>query len=245
MPVGSACGTFRPMSKRRAAALVLSLAAIGVLAACAGGPGATSSPPATSAAPTTPAPVPEPVAASVAISAEAITVLDADGATLASFDYFQPTTEVVAGLTEYLGAPVDSPNPGGIESPPGVDHEWGGLRLFDSDTPGTPPENPNHYVFVDGPMAGSLPVGTAAGIGSAAGVAVGDAPSELTIGVETSPPHTDPTTGRTVTVSRIGIVTLPANPTDPMPHNIGVMVLSYDDSGVIERLSAPSANFGV
>ena len=97
-------------------------------------------------------------------------MLDADGATLASFDYFQPTTEVVAGLTEYLGAPVDRPNPGGIESPPGVDHEWGGLRLFDSDTPGTPPENPNHY---------------------------------------------------------------------------GVMVLSYDDSGVIERLSAPSANFGV
>jgi hypothetical protein len=48
-----------------------------------------------------------------------------------------------------------------------------------------------------------------------------------------------------VTVSRVGIVTRPANPTDSMPRNIGVMVLSYDDSGVIERLSAPSANFGV
>lgn len=234
------------MSKRRAAALVLSLAAIGVFAACSAGPtAATSSPPVTSAPPTTPAPEPEPVAASVAISAEAITVLDADGATLASFDYFQPTTEVVAGLTAYLGAPVDSPNAGGMESPPGVDHEWGGLRLYDTDTPGTPPENPNHYVFVEGPMAGSLPVATAAGIGSATGVAIGDAPSELTIGVETTPPYTDPSTGRTVSVSRVGIVTLPPNPADSMERNFGVLVLSYDDTGVIERLSAPSANFGV
>lgn len=172
-------------------------------------------------------------------------VLDAAGATLASFDYFQPTAEVVAGLSEYLGAPVDSPNAGGMESPPGVDHEWGGLRLFDTDTPGTPPETPNHYLFVDAPTAGPLPIATADGIGSAGGVAVGEPPSNLTIGVETSPPFTDPSTGRTVTVSRIGIVTLPPNPADSMPHNIGVMVLSYDDSGVIEKLSAPSANFGV
>jgi len=48
-----------------------------------------------------------------------------------------------------------------------------------------------------------------------------------------------------VVVSRIGIVTLPPNPADSMPRNIGVMTLSYDDTGVIERLSAPSANFGV
>ncbi|KRE23161.1 hypothetical protein [Agromyces sp. Soil535] len=235
-------------SKRPAVLLVLSLAAIAALAACSTGPTpptVSPSAPATSSAPTTPIPTPEPVAASVAFSAEAIMVLDAAGATLASFDYFQPTAEVVTGLTEYLGAPVDSPNAGGMETPPGIDHVWAGLRLFDTDTPGNAPEVPNHVMFVDGPMAGPLPIATADGVGSPEGVAVGDPPASMTIGVEVSPPYTDPTTGRTVVVSRIGIVTLPPNPADSMPRNIGVMALSYDDTGVIERLSAPSANFGV
>ena len=111
------------MRKRNALAIVVMLAAAITLTGCIpeAGPSASPSPSATDAA--TSAPTPEaPVAASVAISAEAIAVLDADGLTIVGFDYFQPTAEVVAGLTEYLGTPVDSPNPGAIESPPGVDH---------------------------------------------------------------------------------------------------------------------------
>jgi hypothetical protein len=151
---------------------------------------------------------------------------------------------VVAGLSEYLGAPVDSPNAGGMETPPGVDHVWTGLRLFDTDTPGSAPETPNHVLFVDGPMAGPLPIATADGVGSVEGVAVGDPPANM-IDAEVSPPYTNPTTGRTMVVSRIGIVALPPHPSDSMPRNIGVMALSYDDTGIIERLSAPAANFGV
>lgn len=185
------------------------------------------------------------MAASVAISAEAISVLDATGAPIVTFDYFQPTTEVVAGLSEHLGAPVDTPNPGGIESPPGIDHVWGDLRLYDTDTPGAAPEDPNHYVFVEGTSAGPMPVATAAGVGSAAGVRVGDPAASLTIGSVHASTHTDPATGRTTDVYRIGIIPLPPRADSPIEHNLGVMVVTYSDTAVIERLVAPSANYGV
>lgn len=233
------------MTLRGSLSVVLAISVATVLAACAPAAAPAPSPTETSSAPTTPPPTTEPVAASVAITAEAITVLDADGGALATFDYFQPTTEVVDGLTALLGTPVDSPNPGGIETPPGVDHMWGDLRLFDTDTPGAAPYTPNHYVFVTGPAAGSVPIATAAGVGSADGIAVGDPATELTIGVEAGAPYTDPATGRTSLVSTIGIVPLPAHPDDPAPRNFAVMVVSYTDTGLIERLVAPSANFGV
>ncbi|SIN85099.1 hypothetical protein SAMN05443544_1355 [Agromyces cerinus subsp. cerinus] len=173
-------------------------------------------------------------------------MLDADGGVLASFDYFQPTTEVVAGLTEYLGEPVDTPNPGSIESSPGVDHEWGGLRLYDTDTPGTPPEIPNHSVFVTGPTAGPLPIGTAAGVGAPSGLHVGDPGTSVTVGIESAGEYTNPTTGRTVVLSRVGLIELPPHPAAPTePRNFAVIVHSYTDTGLIEQLIAPSANFGV
>lgn len=234
------------MKLRSALTVVLALVVATALSACIGGSGPTAStPPATSAAPTSAPPTPEaPVAASVAITAETISVLAADGTVLESFDYFQPTNEVVAGLTSYLGEPVDSPNAGGIESPPGVDHVWGGLRLHDTDTPGSVPYQPNHYVFLEGPTAGPLPVGTAAGLGSATGVRVGDPPSVLTVGAEISPPYTDPSSGRTTVTGRIGIVPLPPQP-DTADLSFAVLVLSFTDTDEIERLIAPSPNFGV
>ncbi|HEY9324516.1 MAG TPA: hypothetical protein VIP50_06275 [Agromyces sp.] len=234
------------MKKRNVLTVIVALAAATALSACVGGAGPTAStPPATSAAPTSTPPTPEPpAAASVAITAETISVLAADGTVLESFDYFQPTNEVVAGLTRHLGDPVDSPNAGGLESPPGIDHVWGGLRLYDTDTAGSVPHDPNHYVFLDGPTAGPLPVGTAAGVGSATGVRVGDPPSVLTVGAEIAAPYTDPTTGRTIVTARIGIVPVPPQSglTDP---SFAVAVLSYTDTGEIERLIAPSSNFGV
>jgi hypothetical protein len=235
------------MTMRGALTVLLTLCVATALAACTPGaaPTPSASPSASSPAPTPPEPTPEPVAASVAISAEAITVLDADGGALATFDYFQPTAEVVTGLSEHLGAPVDSPNPGGIETPPGIDHVWGGLRLFDTDPAGAAPENPNHYVFVSGPDAGALPIATDAGIGSAAGARVGDPATSLTIGTEAGSAFTDPTTGRTSQVTRIGIVELPPRADAPGSRNFAVMVVSYNDTGLIERMVAPSANFGV
>ena len=236
------------MRNRHAFAIVVMFAAAITLTGCIAGWGPAASPtpsPTTEATPTpTPTPTP-PVAASVAVSAEAIAVLDATGAAIVSFDYFQPTAEVVAGLTQFLGAPVDSPNPGSIESPPGVDHVWGDLRLYDTDPPGAAPEDPNHFVFVEGPSAGPLPVATAPGIGSATGVRVGDPVSSMIIGVELSASSTDPGTGVTTEVHRIGIVPLPPRPDSAIERNLGVMVVSHSDTGLVDRLVAPSANYGV
>ena len=234
------------MRNRHAFAIVVMFAAGVTLTGCIAGwgPAASPTPSPTAAATPTPTPTP-PVAATVAISAEAIAVLDAAGATIVSFDYFQPTAEVVAGLTQFLGAPVDTPNPGAIESPPGVDHVWGDLRLFDTDPPGAAPEDPNHFVFVEGTSAGSLQVATAPGIGSATGVRVGDPVTSMIIGVELSASSTDPATGVTTEVHRIGIVSLPPRPDSAIEHNLGVMVVSHSDTGLIDRLVAPSPNYGV
>ncbi|WP_438853645.1 hypothetical protein [Agromyces sp. M3QZ16-3] len=232
------------MMRRRLITAVLLLAATSALAGCTA-PAASVTPPSASTSsppPTTEAA--EPTPALVAITAESIAVLDTAGGIIVSFDYFQPTADVVSGLTTYLGEPVATPNPGGLETPPGTDHVWGGLRLSDTDTPGRVPDIPNHTVFVEGPDAGPLPVSTAPGIGSASGVAVGDPAASLTIGVEAGVPYTDPTTGRTVVVDRVGIVPLPTS-TPSTPLDFGVMIVSYTDDGAIARMVAPSANFGV
>src|SRR5215207_1637461 len=231
------------MSKRNALAIVVMLAAAITLTGCAGG-GPAASPTPSATASTTPTPE-VPVAASVAISTQAIAVLDAAGAPIASFDYFQPTAEVVAGLTEYLGAPVDTPNAGSIETPPGVAHVWGDLRLFDTDPPGAAPESPNHFVFVEGTSAGSVPIATAAGVGSATGVRVGDPATSLTVGARLASTSTDPATG--VTTDAYWVDLVPVNPgaaTPDDPH-LAVMVVTSSAAGLIERFVAPSANFGV
>lgn len=191
-----------------------------------------------------PATTEAPAAASIGISAEAITVFDADGAPLASYDYFQPTDEVVAGLTEVLGAAVETPNAGGLETPPGIEHEWDGLRLYDSETPGTVPDIPNHWVFVDAPTAGGLPIGTDPGIGSASGVKVGEQLSSATIGVTSGAPYVDPSTGVNTIVSQLGQVAIPPNPAASGDRHFFVLVLSDADTGEIARLNAPANDFG-
>jgi hypothetical protein len=234
------------MSKRNALAIVVMLAAAATLTGCfaAAVPAASPSPgPTDSGTPTPTSDVP--VAASVAISTEAIAVLDAAGAPIVSFDYFQPTADVVAGLSEHLGAPVNSPNPGSIETPPGVDHVWGDLRLFDTDLPGAAPESPNHFVFVEGTSAGTVPIATAAGVGSATGVRVGDPVTSLTVGARLASTSTDPATGITTEAYFLDMV--PVNPGAAAPDDphLAVMVVTHSDTGLIERLVAPSSNFGV
>ncbi|MFF2272874.1 hypothetical protein ACFVTX_11405 [Agromyces sp. NPDC058136] len=193
----------------------------------------------------TPATTEPPAAASIGISAEAITVFDAEGAPLVSYDYFQPTDEVVAGLTEVLGAAVETPDDGGLETPPGIVHEWDGLRLYDSETPGTVPDIPNHWVFVDAPTAGGLPIGTDPGIGSATGVKVSDQLSTATIGVTSGAPYIEPSTGVNTIVSQLGQVAIPPNPAASGDRHFFVIVLSNADTGEVTRLIAPSGDFGV
>jgi hypothetical protein len=224
------------------------IAAAGTLTACIPGarPATAPSPNAVSSAvptPTTRAPD-VPVAASIAISAEAIAVLDANGTPIVSFDYFQPTADVVAGLSEHLGAPVDTPYTGGLESPPGVNHDWGGLRLIDNDAPVSAPYYGDHWFLVTGPDANGLPVGTTAGIGTTGGVHVGDPLSAVTIGAEPPVNTLDSSDGRPLTYFRVGLLPLPPGGEYGDAPNLGVTIVGYTDTDTVQRFIAPSRNWG-
>lgn len=236
------------MRTRHALAIIVLMAAAGALTGCTpgGGPSAPLTPsPSASASSPTPTPTPEvPAAASVSISAEMIAVLDADGATIVSFDYFQPTADVIAGLSEHLGAPVDSPYEGGLESPPGVNHDWGGLRLIDNDAPVSAPYYGDHWVIVTGPDANGLPVGTPAGVGSTGGVHVGDALSGVTIGAEPLVETLDSLEGRPLAYSRVGLLPLPPGGEYGDAPNLGITVVGHTDTDTVDRFIAPSRNWG-
>jgi hypothetical protein len=235
------------MRTRNALAIVFMIAATTALTACIPGAGPTASPSASATALAAPSPTPSadiPVAASVAISAEAIAVLDAAGAPIVNYDYFQPTAEVVAGLSEHLGAPVDSPYSGGLETPPGVSHDWGGLRLIDNDAPVSAPYYGDHWVIVTGPDANGIPVGTWAEVGTTGGVRVGDALSGVTIGAEPPVNTLDSLGGRPLAYFRVGLLPLPPGGEYGDAPNLGVTIVGYTDTDTVDRFIAPSRNWG-
>jgi hypothetical protein len=171
-------------------------------------------------------------------------VLDTAGATVVSFDYFQPTADVVAGLSEHLGTPVDTPYTGGLESPPGVNHDWGGLRLIDNDAPVSAPYYGDHWIIVTGPDANGLPIGTPAGIGTTGGVHVGDALSAVTIGAEPAVNTLDSMGGRPLAYFRVGLLPLPPGGEYGDSPSLGITIVGYTDTDVVQRFIAPSRNWG-
>ena len=188
---------------------------------------------------TAPTPTPEPaVAERIVISTESITVLDDGGATLAEFDYFQPTIEVVDGLSTYLGDPVDTPFAAYNDSPSAIYHDWGGLRLVDTDPPGTAPYDSEHWVRVTGADANGVQVSGPGGVhvGSALDAASGSDSSEFT----------NPETGRTFLSYRLDVVAVegPWEDSTASEHNLAVDVGGHLDTGSVEHIIAPSPNFG-
>lgn len=225
---------------------VVALAATTALSACVPATGASSSPPPSESQVATPDPTPEPdpvVASVVNVSADAITVLDAGGGVLASFDYFQPGDDVVAALDRHLGASLESPYPGGTEQPPGVQHDWGGLRLVDPDAPVLAPYYPEYWVIVTTGDANGVPVTTAPGVGSPGGIRVGEPFTGVTLHDE---PVVDSSTSaeRPTASVRVGLVPLPPGGEYGDAPSVGVMVVGYTDDDVIDRFIAPSRNWG-
>lgn len=237
------------MTLRSALFALAAVAATLTLSACVPGASAggspTPTPSPTIAAEPTPTPTPEPVAAAITVSAEAIAVLDERDATLASFDYFTPAADVVAGLSEYLGAPVSSPHPGGGESAPGTVHEWGGLRITDPDEPAAAaPYSVDYWVNVTGPDANGLPVGAPAGVGSPAGVHVGDPFTSVTLLDESVAEWTD-ADGRPRAFTRVGLVPLPPGGGEYGDSpSFGILVTGFTDDDAVTDLRAPSPNWG-
>lgn len=211
---------------------------LGLLSACVSPSPSPSPTPPPSAAPTTaPSPTPEPaVADRIVISTTTITVVDGDGATFAEFDYFQPTIEVVEGLSTYLGDPVDTPFAAHNDSPSATYHDWGGLRVVDTVPEGTAPYDPEHWISVTGADANGLHV-----VGPG-GVSVGS-PLDSSGSSDVSE-FTNPETGRTYESHRLDIVDVQVPWSEAMDHNLAVRLGGYLDTGLVEQITAPSPNFG-
>ena len=243
--------------RRRVAVSLLIAGSLALLAGCTPDPTLPSPPPSESSSPTatptptaspTGKPTDEPTAAGaerIVVGAEEIVVLSADGGALATFDYFQPTAEVVAGLTQYLGAPVDTWFEGHGHALPATFHDWGGLRLADTVPPGARPYDPEHWVRITSSDANGLIVGTVDG------VVVGDHFAELEAAQPSDEVYrwTSPETNEASVSFRIDIVELPELPgtenvDDDWSPSFGVVVIGNESTGVITSLAAPSANFG-
>jgi len=224
--------TRRLLARTALAALVLS-----VFAACAAVPTPTQPPTSSpSSAPmpsATPSPEP-PAAAAIVVSAEHLQVVDVDGGVLASYDYFQPTTEVVDGLTAYLGPPVDTAVEAGLETPPATYHEWGGLRLVDTKPAATPPTIPEHWVSITSPDANGIAL--RAFDDSSVGGSIAHVEGE-------SNEYTNPSDGISYRTVRTGIVPIDTTP-DGYDRNFAVAIHGDVAEDAILFIIAPSANFG-
>lgn len=234
------------MTSRRALLALLTLATAASLSACTPTVPTSTTPAtaATSTPATVPTPTVDPVAAAVTVSAESIDVLDTTGATIASYDYFEPTAEVVAGLNAHLGAAVDSPYSGGLEMPPGTSHDWGGLRLIDVDAPVDPPYVGDHWVIVTSAEANGLPLGTAPGVGAPSGIRVGDPLSSVTLRDEVFLEMLDSSGGRPIAYGRVGLIPLPPGGEYGDAPSLGVTVVGYTDDDTVDRFIAPARNWG-
>ncbi|MGW9167645.1 hypothetical protein [Agromyces sp. NPDC055658] len=224
------------MLRRKIMVPVIALAVLALTTACSSPtPSPTEQPtPASTPAPN-PTPTPEtPVAEGITITTERIVVVDAAGDELASFDYFQPTDTVVAGLSAYLGAPVDTPFEGRNDVPAATYHDWGDLRLVDTVPDGEPPYTPEHWVRATGIDANGL------AIRAVDGTLVGD-PIDAISGEYSD--FTNPSSGLTTRYIRMDLVDLPPmNGSDEL--NFATAVYGSVDDNRVDAIIAPSANFG-
>ena len=230
----------------RPALAVLALAALATLTGCTAAAAETSAPPASpSQATPTPSPTPtqQPQAAAVLVGTQSFSVVDENGAVLASFTYVQDTAEVVAGLSEYLGDPVDTPYEGGGDTPPATYHDWGGLRLVDDVYDGAAPHFSNHWVWLSSADAHGVALQTVDGL------AVGGALSAAApFASEPAAEWPDSRTGTTTRVFRTSVVALPPVPDDvTMPDvdpELAIDIQGTVETDTITRITAPSPNWG-
>ncbi len=216
------------------------LAAAVLLASCASASNAGEAAPTPTASTSAPTPAPTPLVDRIVISGEAITVVADDGTTLASYDYFQPTAEVVVGLAAYLGDPVDTRvEGGGDESTPATLHDWEGLQLYDTDQVEEAPYWPNHQVRLNGPMSGDVALATAGGI------AVGDAFADIDMtGAGQPVEYVVEESGLTYRSFPIEIVALPPGPGTGDAPTLSLQVDGPVDVGAVETIQGPLPSYG-
>ena len=250
----------RVAGRGKAFATLVLLAGALLLSGCAGASNPVTStldPPAqpTQAPATASARPPGPAAVTdILVSATSIEVRDGSGQALAVFDYFQPATELVAGLSTALGtAPTSEHYEGNSEVPPGTRYIWGNVLpadpesertpypwgdfvLLDGAPDGTPPYDSNTWVMVSAGAVNGVHISTVDGI------AVGDNAAEL----EARYPDTSfrhPLIGQPGLDIVVGSVSL--EPFDQMPDpTFSVRLHAADPLGPITGFGAPIPNWG-
>lgn len=146
---------------RAIGAVLVGLSVLALAACSPTGVEVTSTPPPASA---TPDAQPEPVAARVVFDAERLSIAADDGTTLASFDYFQPATDVVPTLVELFGEPaVENVEPS-IGGPGLTVYDWGGLQLYDNEGDPVVPYTPDLFFVATAPEVAGIVLETIDGV---------------------------------------------------------------------------------
>lgn len=156
---------------------------------------------------------------------------------MSTFDYFQPTEEVLEALTEVFGtAPVSEPYKHNHGS--GIGHSWEGFSLTDPSY-AMAPYDPSHWVGVTAESVNGVHVRTIDGI------AIGDSAAE----VEAAHPHeserfTYPN-GVELLQIFVGAIRLPdREAVAGVEHEFSVGIYTDNPDGVVINIGAPTANFG-
>ena len=197
-------------------------------------PSQTNSP--TSHSPTvTESPAPA-AAASIVLSVTAIQIVDSAGALLGEHDYFEPTTDVVAVLTDaFATEPTVSHYEGHADSPPGTSYDWGGFALQDSEWTAEAPYYSEFYVLLTARTVGGLMLSTSDG------VSVGDSFSDVTAA------HVDGVQSYAEGPLQLEWTELPKFPegygVDIVPA-LSVLVIDSEHNDVVSRIIAPAMNWG-
>jgi len=192
-------------------------------------------------------PAPDPVPAVIEISSERVAVIADDGSEFAAYSYFEEPAPLIALLTEQLGEPVVTEVRPQWEGYSSTRYEWNGFVLSDGIHPPDPPHGPGFYVHATAATVGDLVVRTPPGVGTAAGVSVGDSTADI-VAEESWSEHPNPESGQARRSTRIGIgePLPPLSPaTSEFEANFGVWVTADAESGLVVELIAPMANFGV
>lgn len=154
-------------------AVATALLVVLALTGCAQELAAESTPTPTATATPTPTPTPDPTVTLVTLTPDAITLTDSTGVVRGSYNYFQPTEEVVAGLTEVFGFAPTVEHVQAYEGYPWNAIEWEGFVLRDSDQESDGVYYPNNRVTVTTAAVRGVAIETVDG------VSVGDDPAAL------------------------------------------------------------------
>ena len=88
-----------------------------------------------------------------------------DGTTGAAFEYFEPVSGAVKGLSDAIGSePAVADHPGSYNHAPYTTYDWDGLVLNDPDAAAEEPFSTDRSITVSAPEVAGIPVDTVEGV---------------------------------------------------------------------------------